>query len=122
MTAMVTGMFIFAGYQHTLIAIEGEDEQRAERIKLALGGGGELEVAIALQHLAFSAERVANRIYDELVPDAPGIWEYEVAEELGSWLVAFADEHDHLPSDMEWEDEVELRTRKFINQCETIGA
>jgi hypothetical protein len=82
----------------------------------------EFEVACALQHLAFSAERVANKVYDELTPDGPGVREYEVAEELGSWLVDFAAREDRLPSDMEWEDEVELRTRKFINQCETIGA
>ena len=115
MTAIVTGMYIFAGFRDELLVEEkkADGDNRAEEVKAALGGG-EIECAHTISGLAFSAERVVNRVYDDTGADFPGIWEYEVAEELGKWLFTFAREHDECPSAMAWEDQVEKLTREFV--------
>ena len=114
MTTIVTGMYIFAGFRDKLVAVEADgNESGAETIKSALGGG-EIECAVTISGYAFSAERVANRVYDESSEPGPGVWEYEVAEELGRWLADYVLSEGEAPTDMEWEDEVEHRTRQFI--------
>lgn len=82
--------------------------------KVVHAGGGEIECAVTISGYAFSAERVANRVYDESSEPGPGVWEYEVAEELGRWLADYVLSEGEAPTDMEWEDEVERRTRQFI--------
>lgn len=115
MTAIVTGMYIFAGFRDELRVEEKKEgaDNRADDVKEALGGG-EIECAHTISGLSFSAERVVNCVYDDTGADFPGIWEYEVAEELGKWLFTFARDHGQCPSAMAWEDQVEKLTREFV--------
>lgn len=115
MTAIVTGMYIFAGFRDKLVAAEANGNESGFEMKLALGGG-EVECAVTISGYAFSAERVANRVYDESSEPGQGVWEYEVAEELGRWLADYVLSEGEAPTDMQWEDEVERRTRQFIER------
>lgn len=105
MSVQVTGMFLFAGYQQAIIKTEGEVE---ERIKVAINGAGEREVAYYLEQYAPLVQGVADITFafDEassgVENDYYGIWEYEVAEALGAWLVDYAAEHDQAPPDQHW--------------------
>lgn len=117
MTAIVTGMYVFAGFRDALVAVETmEGEGPAEKIKVAMGGG-ELECARTISEMAFTIEHEVNRIYDENPTSAPGIWEYEVGEELGKWLCARA-LVDMVPTTEELLAEVRKQTLKFLNLWE----
>ena len=115
MTAIVTGMYLFAGFRDALVAVEHEDEARAERVKGAMGGG-EVECAQTISGYAFPTESMVNHLYDEHGGNFPGVWEYEVGEELGRWLFEFVDQEDGLPTAERWQEEVLHRTLEFIRR------
>lgn len=114
MTAIVTGMYVFTGFRDTLMKVEDEDTVTAI---LASMGGGELECACTISEMAFTIEHEVNRIYDENPASAPGVWEYEVGEELGKWLCARA-LVAMVPTTEELLVEVRKQTLKFLNLWE----
>lgn len=124
MTAIVTGMYVFAGFRDALIKLEKSDEARAEMVKACLGGG-EIECAQTISSMAFDAQRVVNRVYDEAGPqNFPGVWEYDIGEALGEWLVAQTMAFERAPTDTEWQDRVEQCTRAWViseGQCTTLA-
>lgn len=121
MTVQVTSMYLFAGFRDALVRIEmAGNRTLAEKVKANMGGG-EVECAYTISQMAFTVEREVNRIYDMLNPASPGVWEYEVGEELGKWLCARA-AVDMVPSDEELVSETYKQTLKFVKQWESNPA
>lgn len=111
MTVSVTGMFLYAGYEH--MRTHNLSEEAIAEINKAIGG--DLEVARELVQYAVTAEKVCNRVFDELnVTSSPGIWEYEVADNAGAWFAAFVATEGRAPNNSEWEQYIEECTRQFI--------
>ena len=118
MTVNVTGMFLFSGYQSAMNEFSDEAQEKVRTVI-----GGDLEVAKSLSHYAVVAEKVCNRVFDEMNAFCVGgVWEYEVAEDAGQWFILFVNDRGREPSDQEWEQHIEGVTRKFIqaNYCEEV--
>lgn len=118
MTVNVTGMFLFSGYQSAMNEFSKEAQEKVNTVI-----GGALEVAKSLSHYAFVAEKVCNRVFDEMNGFCSGgVWEYEVAEDAGQWFTLFVVSYGREPNDTEWERHIDSVTRKFIkdNYCEEI--
>lgn len=116
MTVIVTGMYLFAGFRDALVELEKNQPDAAEAVKSRMGGG-EIECAHTISQMAFTVEREVTRIYDETGAEGPGIWEYEVGEELGRWLYARA-LVNMVPDNTVLEAETRNQTLKFLNLWE----
>lgn len=114
MTAIVTGMYLFAGFRDALVEIEKDNPTLGERIRYNMGGG-EVESAQTISGFAFTVENEVNRLYDEVASDAPGVWEYEVGEELGKWLCGRA-AVDDVPTVEQLLAQTRTMTLKFLQE------
>lgn len=112
MTAIVTGMYLFAGFRDALVAIEKDNPTLGERVRYNMGGG-EVESAQTISGFAFTVENEVNRLYDEVSGGSAGVWEYEVGEELGKWLCGRA-AIDAVPTTEELLAQTRVMTLKFL--------
>lgn len=87
----LTAMFVFGGYRDELRKQEelsSFGQNPTAMINETFCGGGELEAAMLIGEIATDIDReLADR--DE-AQDGPGVWYYDVAEELGGWIARAA--------------------------------
>ncbi|MBG6246677.1 hypothetical protein CS369_21740 (plasmid) [Candidatus Symbiopectobacterium sp. 'North America'] len=94
MMCSVTAMYIFAGYRDAIAELEEEDMNAARIAVEWISGAGELEVAQRFK----SVEKMIDGAIDAILLNegSAGIWEYEVAERIGRYLVKHAQKEEEL--------------------------
>ncbi|PLY35362.1 hypothetical protein F164LOC_20715 [Pectobacterium carotovorum] len=111
MMCSVTAMFIFSGYRDAIIELENADMDAARIAVNWISGAGELEVAQRFRSVELMIDNAVDPIL--LTEGCVGIWEYDVAEYLGGYLVKHAKNEGELTDDAIVECAVSI-TRAWI--------
>lgn len=84
-------------------------------------GGGDIDIGMAqvsaaesLVELAIRSENLLRTVYAEAEP--PGIYDYEVSEELGEWFAGYLVEHRRCPSNDVANAKLDEMMKSFFSQ------
>lgn len=91
-------MFMFRGFIEERANLCQENRHARERIESQLGAGGEIQCAQWISDTAKQVVKVCDETY--MSKDGPGIWYYDIAEDLGKRVAENANKGPILADDI----------------------